>query len=400
MAKARSVGVGFQPFSWGRAFVVGNAAIDDQHRHLLDMINAFGERFADGEVMDAEVRELLAELLDYTEHHFACEEAIMRDCAVDRRHQAYHLEEHHRLAQDVILIRESLDSPAALSPDKIFVFLANWLGFHVLGIDQALARQMRDIHAGMSPAEAFERERDRDAGAMQPLLDAVTGLLAVVRERNQQLHAFNASLEQTVAERTRELRELSERMEELATHDQLTGLPNRRRALQVLDTLWAAGMPLSVFMIDCDHFKAVNDRFGHAAGDELLRYIAAELSRSLRTDDIVARLGGDEFLVICPSTHLPDALSVAETIRQRISGHEVAVGEGRWVGSLSVGVAERDVLMSNPTALLRAADDGLYAAKEAGRDAVRSGELPSTGDSEAAEPVIRASRASLESEAS
>lgn len=362
----------FEPFTWGKQFLTGNAEIDEQHHHLLDLINAFGGRFATGRVEENAVVELLDELIAYTVYHFESEQAQMRGRGVDPRHAEEHLREHSRLARDAMLLRDSVGTETALPPERIFVFLANWLGFHVLGMDQGLARQLRDIQAGLSAGDAFERENARDAGAVQPLLDAVTGLLTVVRDRNQQLHDFNATLEETVAQRTQELRELSRRLEAMATHDQLTGLPNRRWALQAMSDLWDTGEPLSVLMIDCDHFKEVNDSYGHAAGDTLLQQLAAEFRLALRTDDLVARLGGDEFLVLCPSTALQPAVTLAEALLARLSGRAFDLGHGRWTGSLSIGVAERRDATPDATTLLRVADESLYAAKAAGRGAARA----------------------------
>lgn len=158
--------------------------------------------------------------------------------------------------------------------------------------------------------------------------------------------------------------------------DVLTGLPNRRQALQVLEREWqtstASGAPLACMMIDADGFKKINDTCGHDAGDAVLRELARCLQDAVRNDDVVCRLGGDEFLIICALTPLEGALLTAEKVRHEVSELRVAAGNGFWIGSISVGVAVRHSAMSCFDALLKAADDGVYAAKANGRNCVAS----------------------------
>jgi hemerythrin len=174
--------------------------------------------------------------------------------------------------------------------------------------------------------------------------------------------------------RTQDLSEAHRQLQDLASTDALTGLANRRTAMRLLQIEWDAldssDQPLSCIMIDADGFKEVNDLHGHDAGDAVLRCLARCLSQSIRSDDAVCRLGGDEFLVICCSTALPGALKTAENIRQNVSELIVPVGSTIWRGSVSCGVAARMAGMAEPGDLLRAADQGLYAAKRSGRNRV------------------------------
>ena len=130
-------------------------------------------------------------------------------------------------------------------------------------------------------------------------------------------------------------------------------------------------------MIDADHFKEVNDSFGHKAGDTVLRQLALVLAHGIRTDDFVARLGGDEFFIICPNTSLSGALLLAEDIRAAVQGMNVTFGTGgRWDSSISIGVAVRSRDVNSPEDLLKLADDSLYQAKAAGRNRVGSVQTP------------------------
>ena len=268
----------------------------------------------------------------------------------------------------------SPQKPDAAKP--LLKFLTYWLAFHILGTDQSMARQVRAIQAGQNPAEAFSAEEVMKEGATEPLLHALNGLFHQVSERNRELLELNRTLEEKVAERTRALSEANHRLEEMALTDVLTGLPNRRHAMSRFTHDWAEaqtnGTPLACMMIDADGFKQINDNYGHDAGDEVLRQLSRNLCYSVRTDDFVCRLGGDEFLIVCPHTSLDGALHAAELMRQAIAALRVSAGNGTWSGSISVGVAVRAPEMRGPEDLLKAADEGVYLAKQNGRNCVRS----------------------------
>jgi hemerythrin len=123
-------------------------------------------------------------------------------------------------------------------------------------------------------------------------------------------------------------------------------------------------------MVDADGFKQINDLYGHDAGDEVLRQAARNMRYAVRTDDIVCRLGGDEFFIICPRTPLDGALQLAEKMRAAIAALRIPAGSGEWRGSISVGVAQRLAGMWNIEDLVKAADQGVYAAKGRGRNCV------------------------------
>ena len=161
----------------------------------------------------------------------------------------------------------------------------------------------------------------------------------------------------------------------LATIDPLTGIANRQAVLDRLDQELARASryahPLSVILLDLDHFKRLNDSHGHAAGDRVLRHVGTLLAASVREVDIPGRYGGEEFLVVLPETDPDAAASVAEKIRRTISGMPVRLADGETVSvALSAGVAggRGDVLRLD--ALVRDADAALYSAKALGRDQV------------------------------
>jgi diguanylate cyclase (GGDEF)-like protein len=174
--------------------------------------------------------------------------------------------------------------------------------------------------------------------------------------------------------RLRRQREDGVRALELAQRDPLTGLHNRRgfleQALPVFATAARSARPVSAVVIDIDHFKRINDRHGHAGGDQTLVDVAERIRNACRSGDIVARWGGEEFVMLLPETDSAQACALAERLRQAFAEAPVPVGEGAVVPiTASFGVAVREGPMSLDQ-LLQAADSALYLAKDAGRDCV------------------------------
>ncbi|MBK6402810.1 MAG: diguanylate cyclase [Rhodocyclaceae bacterium] len=171
-----------------------------------------------------------------------------------------------------------------------------------------------------------------------------------------------------------ELAVSNRRLQEAALTDPLTGFPNRRYVMERLEQEWAASLrskrPLACMVVDLDAFKPINDRYGHDIGDIVLKQAAQALKRGLRTPDVVARLGGDEFLVICPDTTLTAALACAERVRHSVESMVIPTGDLRLDSTVSIGVAVRDEGMETSDALVKCADQGLYLAKEKGRNRV------------------------------
>ncbi len=162
------------------------------------------------------------------------------------------------------------------------------------------------------------------------------------------------------------------RLEHAAMTDLLTSLPNRRSGMTSLAKAWSAAnrssQPLSVMVLDVDHFKRVNDTYGHAIGDAVLREVAQALQRSARKDDSVCRLGGEEFLMICQNADLKSALMAAERLRRMIESLRITAGSAVIQISISIGIASREAGMSDADALVNAADRALYQAKQSGRN--------------------------------
>ena len=164
----------------------------------------------------------------------------------------------------------------------------------------------------------------------------------------------------------------AEQLEKLATINSMTNLYNRRHFLALAEAEWGRRQrhqrPLSMLMIDIDHFKAVNDRYGHAVGDQAIVSIAAACRESTRSEDFAGRLGGEEFAILLPETSQAQAMILAERIRERVANHVLTAHKAQFNVTISVGVAAATEGMSGLEALLGAADQALYRAKTEGRN--------------------------------
>ncbi len=183
--------------------------------------------------------------------------------------------------------------------------------------------------------------------------------------------------------RNRELRTLTERLTGLSATDALTGIPNRRAFDQRLTVERARaaryGTPLSLVMVDLDHFKNLNDRHGHPAGDAMLRAVAAVLDREKRAGDLVARYGGEEFAAILPHTDEDSAAAWAERVRRAVAAIVVPGPAAPITATASFGVAQDAFAAQKDGDLVAAADRSLYEAKHRGRDQVaRAGRIVGT----------------------
>jgi diguanylate cyclase (GGDEF)-like protein len=196
----------------------------------------------------------------------------------------------------------------------------------------------------------------------------------MVEERTALLEERSALL----AEQGRELRDLNRRLKDMSNRDALTGVANRRRFKEFLDTEWRRALrsrtSVSVLMVDIDHFKPFNDAYGHQQGDACLKRVAEAMSGELqRAGDLLARYGGEEFVVVLPGHGLDAACQVGRRLRQAVEALAIptSVSGAAPVVTVSIGAASAVPQGKEaPAALIAAADRALYRAKDAGRNRV------------------------------
>ncbi|WP_159911011.1 diguanylate cyclase [Pantoea sp. 18069] len=223
----------------------------------------------------------------------------------------------------------------------------------------SLSRAALHIEAGTPGAVVPQTHSTREVQRLSRTLDNMTRRL---------LH-MNEAMEEVVRQRTLELQHANQELERQASSDPLTGLLNRRgfdaRLVTAVALAQRSGRALSVITIDVDHFKRVNDTYGHGVGDNVLRTLAQQFKARLRASDAVARLGGEEFIILLPDTPPHTALEMAEELLVSVASHARDV-----VGNITIsaGVSALRPDDENGSAMLRRSDAALYAAKTAGRN--------------------------------
>jgi hemerythrin-like metal-binding protein len=201
-----------EAFVWDQRFVTGIDIVDTQHRHLVDIVNQVGDMLLGGsQFSESALQALFKQLADYAVQHFADEEQLMKELALDRRHSDIHKGHHKDFIQQVISMwksRATMKNPA----EVLHGFLTAWLTFHILSEDQDMAHQIAQVKAGKTPEVAFDLEHREVDSSTSALLDALSKLYHVLSVTNQDLAETNVRLEEKVAERTHELSSANEEL--------------------------------------------------------------------------------------------------------------------------------------------------------------------------------------------
>jgi two-component system cell cycle response regulator len=265
---------------------------------------------------------------------------------------------------DVYTARDLITATQALTIFRPSIVLTQ-MRLPTYGGLELLRRWKEDIAAQSIPvilysdfATAGERIQALDMGAVDVLAKPFVSDELIARVRA----ALKVRLSVSILERR-------------AHRDSLTGLANRGVLEDQLVRHWddcrRRETPLSVVIVDLDHFKTINDTYGHGAGDDVLRETAKVLAHSVRSSDLVARFGGEEFVVVAPSCSIKEAVELAQRFRDKLRDRKITVDGTVISVTASVGVATADWTQRGPAEeLLRQADEALYQAKRSGRDAI------------------------------
>ena len=267
-----------------------------------------------------------------------------------------------------------LSGGVMLAMSKVSVIPRNVLTENAAQAGSALAV----VLLALAMADRLNREKQTAFRAQKRLL------LEERKSRRAQEEALaiqqeaNTTLEHRVKERTEELERVNEKLRAMSAIDALTRLKNRRYFEETFERLvydcYEYNRPLSVLVLDIDHFKAFNDNYGHMVGDDCLKLVAHKVQEIVtRPDDLAARYGGEEFVVLLPDTPLEGAMRVGERIRRAIEITPFSVGKERTPLTISIGVTSRVPAHPNETAeMFQEADNALYEAKHRGRNRVLS----------------------------
>lgn len=192
-------------FAWNTWFETGIEHIDAQHQKLVEMINTLGTCEIESQDDQINLQNLYTTLFDYAHQHFADEEKLMAEFAVDSGHTIKHRKEHAEFAREVTLMAKTHSENPRADFEMLYRYLISWLGFHILGTDHAMTRQVMRIRSGMSPEDALRQELNSQDHGLSAMQDALFNLYEVVTEQNKQLHQQNSALETQVNERMQAL---------------------------------------------------------------------------------------------------------------------------------------------------------------------------------------------------
>ncbi|WP_395647819.1 PleD family two-component system response regulator [Terricaulis sp.] len=258
------------------------------------------------------------------------------------------------------------DKPGA-PPDLVVVSVTakSFDGFRVIArMHSGEPTRHLPILAVVEPDDRKRAVRALELGAHDIIVrpvddDEIVARARTLMRRKRYMEALRSRLDQSL---------------ELAVTDQLTGLYNRRFLFAQLAPLvqraQCGGAPVSVMVVDLDHFKRINDSYGHDVGDDVLKEFATRLASNVRPSDFACRMGGEEFVVIMPNTTGDVGCLAAERLRRQIAAAPFCVGAGELEVTVSVGVACSEDGADNAETVLKRADEGLYEAKRAGRNRV------------------------------
>ncbi len=234
-----------------------------------------------------------------------------------------------------------------------------------------LIDHITQITEGNLNIEEFKTKRSQDE--IGRLAKVFNQMHATIKRQIQELNAHRDLLEKEVKERTYELEQANKKLDLISRTDELTQLPNRRDMQRTIekevDRANRFNKAFSIIFLDIDHFKDVNDTYGHAAGDAVLKSVASTIRSLLRKYDVLARYGGEEFLTLLPETELKDAAHVAERFRKQIENQTIFFGGKEIKVTITLGVAQFDSGLGAERCI-QFADKALYAGKEHGRNKV------------------------------
>ncbi|WP_188664786.1 GGDEF domain-containing protein [Terasakiella brassicae] len=363
----------FEVFPWNKNFETGVEVIDEQHKKLVDLLNELANSLVREDM--SQVNDAFAQLADYAHYHFEQEEAIWSNYLGDDSWFISHQLSHSSFLPRVLELKGiEGDSPSQDVVEAVVKFLIRWLAFHIIDDDKRLALVVTSMDAGSTLEEAKVLADRKMNGSFRVLIETVlkmydglsTRTLDLMRERRARI----------IAEQ--ELREVNRRLEELSVTDQLTGLYNRRHFERVLDREMKRARrenkAVTLYMLDIDYFKSLNDHYGHSGGDVALKTVGQKLFEICRRpSDYAFRIGGEEFAVISREHEEDDDLIFAELIRRAVEDLAIPNVKSEVNDCLTVsvgGFAKIPTKQDTVDTYMKEADARLYRAKDAGRNIV------------------------------
>lgn len=360
---------------WNDKLNTGIAEIDEQHQHLVNIINDLAVKIAISD--QTEIRAALDALTEYAEYHFDTEETIWNEYLGELPDCAEHQQSHQQFVTDLKAIEDQMaEKTVADTGQKILSFLIQWLVIHIINDDKRLAYIIGQIQNGLT----LQQARDSADNAIK---ESLTLLANIIMNMYQSLSKVTIDLirESDYRERAElSLKLANQHLSELARTDKLTGLFNRRQFEETISIEIKRARrdqtDLALIMLDLDYFKRLNDDYGHASGDKALASIGNVLSKLCqRPGDFAFRVGGEEFVVLLATTKMIQALTFAHLIADSTRELEIENKGSEIADTLTVSIGLTVFNQGNdigPDELFSQADARLYKAKQNGRNQIVS----------------------------
>jgi diguanylate cyclase (GGDEF)-like protein/hemerythrin-like metal-binding protein len=363
----------FEIFPWNENLMIGIEEIDEQHKTIVRLVNKLANSLTQDE--EFKIEDTFNELAEYAEFHFKSEEEIWKKYIKEEDLLITHKNSHDSFLPEVLKLRDkNKDKKFNVIVEEILLFLIRWLAFHIVDEDKRLALILRSLNEGKKISEAIYETDNLMSGSMKNLIDTILSMydnlssktISLIREKKARVEA------------QRELLTINKKLEKLSITDQLTKLYNRRYFDDIfqreLDKSKRNKTVLSVILIDIDFFKKLNDTYGHAHGDDVLKTIAKCLREVCkRPNDFAFRVGGEEFTIVITNEDYNCVISLSNILQEKI--HKLKIpnkdnGLSDYLtisgGIVSVVPEQKDTIDS----IMKLADDRLYKAKETGRNKI------------------------------
>lgn len=363
----------FEIFPWDDNFEIGIQEIDHQHKTIVLLLNKLANNLIKEEKI--EIEETFTELANYADYHFECEEKIWEENIEDNDIKVSHRFSHSSFLPKIIELKEkNKDKPYNEMIEEILLFLIRWLAFHIIDEDKRLSLIIQETKKGKNFNEAIDSTEDIMNGSMKILIDTILSMydnlslkaINLIRERKRRIEA------------EKKLQKLNIELKNLSVTDQLTNLYNRRHFDDVfereLKTSKRKKTIFTILLVDIDHFKNINDTYGHAIGDDVLRNVSNCLIETCkRPSDFVFRVGGEEFAIIISNEKEDNIKNLSEILQNNIKELKIINESGLNTKYLTLtgGVYSKiPTQEETKDSIMKIVDDKLYQGKTKGRNQI------------------------------
>ncbi|MTI09693.1 GGDEF domain-containing protein [Curvivirga aplysinae] len=360
-------------FPWNEQYNTGIAEIDEQHKKLVQLLNELAGTLTQDD--NDQILYALDQLVDYAKYHFDCEEKIWSEIFENDSWFKGHKTNHVSFLPAILKMKKDQEHlPLSEVTENMVRFLIRWLIFHIIDDDMRMASAYRYCQAGKPLSEAKMLAKKEALDSSRILIDVILDMYESISS-----HALDLMRERSQRKKAEEkLQKAYDELQKLAVTDKLTGLYNRHHFEQIFDSELKRAIrdqkALSFIMLDIDHFKLLNDHYGHAEGDTALEKLGVELKRLCRRPtDFAFRLGGEEFGILTVEENDQASLQFAELIRKSVKDLEIPniCSMVADVVTISLGVVSKiPTVEDSLDEFMKLADDRLYQAKTNGRNQV------------------------------